>query len=204
MKIYIDFDGTLFDTDKYTNDFLNIFNEYGIDKFTFVEVKKKLFNDENLFNLNIIMDYIIKKYNIDIKIRYKIENLLNSSYLYSEVRDCLKELLNSGYELYLLTYGDMEFQNIKIKASNIDTYFKEIIITNKDKSELNLDYKNIIFIDNNPNVIEKLYFLKVRNIIRIKRSSDRYTKEKCNVSDIIECSDFNQVVQYLKGVVNNE
>ena len=55
---------------------MNIFNEYGIDKFTFVEVKKKLFNDENLFNLNIIMDYIIKKYNIDIKIRYKIENLL--------------------------------------------------------------------------------------------------------------------------------
>ena len=204
MKIYIDFDGTLFNTDKYMSESVRILSEYGIDNIMFSKVKKELFGDKNLFNLNAIVDYFMKKYNIDIELKNRIDSLLNNSYLYSEVIDCLEQLINSGYELYLLTYGDEEFQNVKIKASNIDKYFKEIIITDKNKSELNLDYKNSIFIDNNPYVIENLYNSMAKNIIRIKRDSDRYAKVDCNINDIIECREFNQVVQYLKGGFNNE
>lgn len=204
MKIYIDFDGTLFDTDKYMSDSVRLLNEYGIDNVIFSNVKKDLFGDKNLFNLNVMIDFFIKKYNIDIELKNKIDNLLKNSYLYSEVIDCLEQLINNGYELYLLTYGDDEFQKTKIKASNIEKYFKEVIITNKNKSELNLDYKNSIFIDNNPFVIENFYNSMAKNIIRIKRKSDRYAKVNCNITGIIECSDFNQVVQYLKGGFNNE
>lgn len=204
MKIYIDFDGTLFNTDKYTQDFMKIFHEYGIDNIDFDKVKKKIFNNKRLFNLNKIINYFITEYNINILLKDKIEVLLNNSYLYPEVRNCLDELINDGYELYLLTYGDKEFQNIKIISSNINKYFKDIIITNKNKSELNLDYKNSIFIDNNPNEIEKLYKSMAKNIIRIKRDSDRYAKIKCNILNIIECNNFNQIVQHLKGGFNNE
>lgn len=204
MKIYIDFDGTLFDTDKYMSDFMDIFNQYGINSVIFDEVRANLFNDEKLFNLDIIIDYFIEKYNVDIELKYKIDNLLTNSYVYPEVIDCLNILINSGFELYLLTYGDALFQLKKIEASNLSGYFKGIIITDKDKSELNLDYKNSIFIDNNPIVIEKLYESKAKKLIRIKRKSDRYTKDKCNVCNIMECSDFNDVSLYMKGGFNNE
>lgn len=204
MKIYIDFDGTLFNTDKYTKNFMDIFNEHGIDNVIFNRVRNILFNNENLFDLDIIIDYFLKEYNIDIGLKIKINSLLNKSYLYPEVVNCLKELIDSGYELHLLTYGDKNFQSMKIDSSNISGYFKNIIITDEDKSELNLDYKNSIFIDNNPFVIDKLYNSMAKRIIRIKRDSDRYAKIKCSVLNVVECKDFNQVVQYLKGGFYNE
>ena len=41
MKIYIDFDGTLYNTTKLNNNFINIFNKYNIDK----DYIKKLMNN---------------------------------------------------------------------------------------------------------------------------------------------------------------
>ena len=57
MKIYIDFDGTLFNTDKYTNDFMKVLYDYGIDKKLFDDVNNKILNNNKLFNLNVIIDY---------------------------------------------------------------------------------------------------------------------------------------------------
>lgn len=199
MKVYIDFDGTLFDTDRYTKDFMNIFHEYDINEEIFDETKKILFNENKLFNINVIIDYFIEKYDIDIQLRRKIDDLLNHSYIYSDVLDCLNMLVNNGYELYLLTYGDKDFQKMKIDASNISKYFKEIIITEKDKSKLNLNYKNSIFIDNNPIEIESFCNSKAKSVIRIRRNSDRYSKIDCNILNNLECKDFYHVVQLLKG-----
>ncbi len=204
MKIYIDFDGTLFNTDKYTEDFMNIFNEYDISKLLLDEAKEFLFSDHRLFNINIVVDYFISKYNVDSNLRNNINDLFNTSYVYSEVFDCLNQLKGMGYELYLLTYGDEIFQKTKIKASNISKYFKKIIITEKDKSKLDIDYKNSIFIDNNPVEIEKFYNSNAKIVIRIRRDSDKYKKMECNISDLIECKDFNHVVQILRGGFKSE
>jgi len=204
MKIYIDFDGTLFNTDKYTEDFMNILNDYGIDKALFNEVNDKLCGNNKLFNINVIVDYFVTKYNIDNSLKDKIGNLLNDSYVYSDVVECLNVLINSGYELYLLTYGDDDFQRLKINASNLSKYFKEIIITEKDKSKLDIDYNNNIFIDNNPNEIEKFYASNARKIIRIRRDNDKFANNQCNISNVAQCSDFNQIVDFLKGGFINE
>lgn len=204
MKIYIDFDGTLFDTDKYTKDFINILSEYGINNDIYEEAKMNIFNDRKLFNVNVIVDYFIDKYNIYIELKDRVDNLLNNSYVYPEIVDCIQKLINNGYEPHLLTYGDYNFQKMKIKKSNIAQYFKEIIITEKDKSKLDIDYENSIFIDNNPVEVEKFYNSMAKTIIRIRRESDRYSKKDCNIPSIIECEDFNQVIHVLKGGVNNE
>ena len=204
MKIYIDFDGTLFNTDKYTSNFMHIFNEYGIDNNIFDEVKKELFNNENLFNLDSIIDYLIDEYNIDIGVKDKIYKILDNSYVSPEVIECLNILLSDGYDLCMLTYGDNSFQNMKIDSSNISRYFNEIIVTDKDKSELNIDYRNSIFIDNNPIEIEKFCDSMAKIVIRIRRNNDRYSKYECNRVNVIECKDFNEVVKYLKGGFINE
>ena len=98
MKIYIDFDGTLFDTDRYTKDFMHIFNDYGISKEIFDRAKKILFIDEKLFNINVIINYFIEKYNINIELKNKIDDFFNKSYVYSEVLDCLNDLINLNIE----------------------------------------------------------------------------------------------------------
>ena len=199
MKIYIDFDGTLFNTDKYTKDFMSILNDYCIDKTLFYEVSDKLFSKNKLFNINVIVDYFIDNYDMNYSLKDKINNLLNDSYVYSDVMECLNILISYGYELYLLTYGDDEYQRLKIEASNLSRFFKEIIITQKDKSKLGIDYENSIFIDNNPIEIEKFNSSKANKIIRIKRDNDKFSNAKCNISDIAECSDFNQIIDVLKG-----
>ena len=204
MKIYIDFDGTLFNTDKYTKDFMSILNDYGIDKAFFDEVNHMVCGNNKLFNINVIVDYFISKYNIDDSLKVKIDNLLNDSYVYSEVVECLNILIDRGFELYLLTYGDDEFQKLKINASNISKYFKKIIITEKDKSKLDIDYENGIFIDNNPFEIERFNNSNAKKIIRIRRDNDKFSNTGCNISNVAQCSDFNQLIDFLKGGFMNE
>ena len=199
MRIYIDFDGTLFDTDKYENDFIKIYNKYGINKNIFNKVSKRLFNNINLFDIEIITNYFIKNYNIDSKISKEIESLYNKDYIYKDVIPCLRKIKKLGYSLSILTYGNKSFQSKKIDSSNISIYFDEIIITDSSKSKLNIDYKNSVFVDNNPKDIIDLYNINPKKIIRIKRSTDKYIAINLENSNIIECSDFYQITELLKG-----
>lgn len=204
MKIYIDFDGTVFNTDKYSEDFMKIFNEYGINKLLFEQAKKILFDDEKLFNISEIVDFFIDEYNVDSSLKIKIDKLLNDLYVYSDVVDCLNILTNYGYELYLLTYGNDTFQRIKINASNLSRFFKDIIITEKDKSKLNIDYKNSIFIDNNPLEIKKFNDAGAKKTIRIRRDNEKFSNIQYSNLNSFDCKNFNEIIKLLKGGFKNE
>ena len=176
MKIYLDFDGTLFNTDKFYQDYLNLFQEYGLDEDLINNIKLKLFKTTK-FNLDILTNYLVKEYNLDNNILLKVNNLYNSSYVFKDVIPFLEKYKN--LEINLLTYGEYNYQLKKIDGSNLKKYFKDIIITDKDKSKLNLDYQNNLFIDNNPTEIKK--FLEVtKNVIRIRREEDKYSKLNSN------------------------
>lgn len=176
MKIYLDFDGTLFDTDKFYQDYLKLLQEYNIDEATINNIKPKIFKN-TLFNLDILTNYLVKEYNLDNNIYLKVNNLYNSTYVFKDVIPFLEKYKN--LEINLLTYGEYNYQQKKIEGSNLKKYFKNIIITDKDKSKLNLDYKNSLFIDNNPKEIKK--FLEVsKYVIRIKRKEDKYSKIESN------------------------
>lgn len=203
MKVYIDFDGTLFDTDRYNKDSKKVFNKYGITNMMFHNAYQELFGKNKLFNLNIIADYLVDKYSIDKAIYEEISVVKNNDYVYPEVINCLKEMSALGFELYILTYGDTLFQKEKIEYSNISKYFKDIIITEHDKTSLNLDFKNSIFIDNNPNETEMFHNVCSKIVIRIKRSTDKYSELQNNNKDVLEFEDFNQIVDYMKGIVKN-
>ena len=83
MKIYIDFDGTLFNTDKFYQDYLVILNKHNISSFEIEKMKKELFTNRR-FNLDILTDYIISKYNIK-NLKQEIESLYNNSYVFEDV-----------------------------------------------------------------------------------------------------------------------
>ena len=204
MKIYIDFDGTLFNTDKYKEDFMNVLKDYGIDEKVFEEVKKVICNNNKLFNIDKIIDYFIDNYNVDNSLKFKIDSLLSNSYVYPDVIENLKALSNMNYELYLLTYGDTDYQRMKINSADIECFFKDIIIAETDKSKLDIDYENSIFIDDNPIEIERFYRANAKEIIKIIRDNDKYAKDVCNVLNARECKNFYQIVETLRGDLKSE
>ena len=95
-----------------------VFNKYGITNEMFHEAYQELFGKTKLFNLNIITDYLVDKYRISQKIYEEISVVKNSNYMYPEVINCLKEMNSLGFELYILTYGDILFQREKRNASS--------------------------------------------------------------------------------------
>lgn len=189
MKIYIDFDGTIFNNNKLYLNFINIFKKYNINK----EYINNIINKTNNKNLDTLAIKIINDNNLDKSIINEINNLYSNNLIYQDVIPFL-EKYSQKYELILLTLGTNNYQLKKINSSNISKYFKEIIITNKDKSNLNINYQNGIFIDNNPYELKKFYNSKAKYLIRIKRNTDKYSKINLDINNIPEFNDFNELL----------
>lgn len=176
-KIYIDFDGTLYDSNKLINNFLNICNKYGISKTQVQEVEKDLFTKENLFNLDILAKTLYIKMKLPEEMLTEVEELYSATYLYKDVIEALDKIrLTKKYEVIILTYGNIAYQKKKIESSNLNEYLQDVIITESSKTNIKeVDYENGIFIDNNPYQIEKFIKAKARKVIRIRRESDKYS-----------------------------
>jgi phosphoglycolate phosphatase-like HAD superfamily hydrolase len=203
MKIYIDFDGTLFSSPTQYKRLINVFKKYNIEENYIKKVMKEEFYQKQK-SFDILAQKIIKDKNLNTNILKEVNNIYKPDLVYSDVIPFLEKYQNK-YELILLTLGNIEHQEKKINASNLSKYFKDIIITNKDKSKLNIDYTNGIFIDNNPQELEKFYNSKARYLIRIKRETDKYSKIPLNINNILEFKDFNELINsnYIEKIGEN-
>lgn len=195
-KLYIDFDGTLYNTDKLTKNFIELCQKYDLTE----EEKNKLVEQFSAINIFLDMDEFIKsiqnEYKLADTILKDIEKLYSLSYIYKDVESSLQKLKESNkYEMYILTYGSVFHQQKKIQASKIGKYFKDIIIVTKNKATLKeVDYKNGIFIDNNPLEIAGFLNAKAKNVIRIRRPSDKYSSQDSK-SLIKEYTSFQELVE---------
>lgn len=190
MKIYIDFDGTIFDSTKLDKLFIDIFKSYNIDKIYIETLIDKI------KNYNIVAQKLINEFNLNKDILLKIDNIYSKELIFKDIIPFLENYYQK-YNLILLTYTkDNKYQQKKVNSSNLNKYFKEIIITTKDKSKLkNIDYTKGIFIDNNPLEIEKFYNSNATKLIRIKRDTDKYSKLKLNIDNIPTFKDFEELLQ---------
>ena len=185
MKIYIDFDGTLYNSYKLDNKFINIFNKYNINE----KYIKKLINE--LKNNNKVANILISEFNIEKNISNEINNIYTDELVFKDAIPFLEKYYQK-YDLILLTLtNDIDYQRRKINSSNLKKYFKEIIITTKDKSKIEtINYHNGIFIDNNPLELKKFHNSNAIHLIRIKRDTDKYSKLNINIDNIQEYKNF--------------
>lgn len=190
MKIYIDFDGTLYNNTKHYKKIINIFKKYNIKE----EYINNLTKIKNYKNMDKLAKDIITNNNLDKFIIKEINNIYNENLTYKDIIPFL-EFYQNKHDLILLTLGTKKYQLKKIKSSNISKYFKEIIITNKDKSKLNIDYQNSIFIDNNPLELKRFYKSKAKYLIRIKRKEDKYSKINLDIENIPEFKNFKELLE---------
>ena len=196
MRVYIDFDRTLFDCDSFLSDFYAIINKYQIPKDVFkscqIQCKKEGFNPR------LILDSVYEDYTFDMDIYHEVDDLLHrtNDYLYSDTISFLKYLKSCEYEIIILTKGNDEYQKEKILNAQIDEYYDELIVTMKHKGKLNLDYENGIFIDDNPFEIIDILKKNPKKIIRIKRNGTKYND--------VEISESIDSVSSLDDIVKNK
>ena len=181
MNIYVDFDGTLFNSDLLLSDYIDLLKKYNISSDTVWDVINTIFKEEK-FNLFRLTNYINKHYDITGNLSYDLNELFKKNYVYDDVFDSL-DILSKSFNLILLTYGDYEYQSYKIKVSNLSKYFTNVIITKDRKSSLDINYEKSIFIDNNPNEILGYYNSNCTKLIRLRRNDDKYSK----INDYVDC-----------------
>lgn len=202
MNIYIDFDGTLYKTNELYNRFIKLFNKYNfsetdIQKF----MKQEPYKTHKSFD--ILANKIINDYNLNKEeIEQELNNIYTEDLVYPDVIPFL-EKYSKKYNLILLTLGNIEHQKRKINSSKLSKYFKDIIITNKDKSLLNIDYSKSIFIDNNPKEIEKFHNVNAYSIIRIIRNNDNFYNNQKNIIDTKEYFNFQDIGNYIDKIGGN-
>lgn len=190
MTYYIDFDNTIFDTVSFYNDLKKIMYDYGIND-TIIDNYQQ---QEKCYNPLNLIDDLIEKNAVDKSILIYIDKIFDNGedYLYQDALLFL-EKIKSNNKLVLLTYGNQTYQERKINSSKIKDYFDEIIITDKSKASLELDYQNGIFIDDNTDVLQELLTRKPSKLIRIKRLNNPRSNVMINNDFIEEYKDFNEI-----------
>lgn len=132
MLIIFDLDYTLLDTLEFKKGLAEALNlEFDV----YHKNCKKYFKDKDiLYNLEKHLK-ILEQENSDFKIN---ENFLSNigKYLFPEADDILKKMKDAGHKLVLLTYGDVQWQKMKVENLKIKKYFDEIIYTDKGKGEV--------------------------------------------------------------------
>lgn len=177
-SIYLDFDRTIYNTDALYGDMNKVLLKYGIQLEEFELMTKYIFKEPVLFNYFKVVKSICLHKHISLDILDELEKIINNGnkYIYNDVVSFLNNSKKLGYRIIILTYGDRSFQLKKLSNLDICDIIDDIVITSEYKFNLFLDYKNSIFIDDNPRDLNGLYNRNARKIIRISRKNAKYSK----------------------------
>jgi FMN phosphatase YigB (HAD superfamily) len=161
MKYIFDFDDVLFQTTKLKEKIFLTLEEVGVPRNLVKEYLEK--ERWNCFSLKKMLAHFSVHENLYEKIMNICGDLRNEE-LFEIVKKIGKE------NCFIITYGDEEFQQDKIKRAGIAPLFSEVIIVSNSKKEtiekICAEYKNeeIIFIDDSAKHFEDLNLIKYPNL----------------------------------------
>lgn len=198
MNYYLDFDNTLYETSRLSNDMLKglayeISKKTSISENDIFDELKSMFNRENIYNIYKLAKYFAKKYNIEESILIdKVEDIIldGKKYVYDDVISFLKELKEKNHIINVLTYvakEDLSYQLTKIKGSGLSEYFDNIIISSSLKFNLDLKYEEGIFFDDSPKDLLGLASRNPKILVRVRRENNKYSKQELDIKNLIEC-----------------
>ena len=193
MKIYFDFDRTLFDTKTFLERIYSILKEYEIPLDLFDRIR--LENKDDGFNLFGILEKVKEIHPFNTALYTDLERLIECDrmFLFADVEKVLEKLKKLNCKLYILTKGNERFQRAKIGNTNIANYFDDIIFTMKYKGELDIDY-NAIFVDDSVEEIESILKNNPKKVIYI----NRYSKDKMNDKRVLSINSLEELYNIIK------
>lgn len=203
MNFYIDFDNTLYETARLTNKMLtNISNVISLktgDTFENVFSYAKSNFDSTHNNIFTYGKELAEKYGVDGEdVTDAINNAINDGrdLIFPDARMFLIKLKDLGHKVYILTHlpkTNQEYQMQKIKGSGIAGFFDGIIMTTEYKFNLDINYENGIFIDDDPRDLEGLVEKKAIRVIRIRKENNWRSKIDIDNPKIEEYKDFGDI-----------
>ena len=205
-RVYIDFDSTLYDTGAIKTVMNDIIAD-GVCKNVPGAVKEDVLEEVKEAKTNGIKSvfglckFFEEKYGLKKNsIRSDFEDYLakGEALLYSDTIPFLKKLAQKDYEINMLTYTSQDsydYQMVKLMGATICDYFENIFICTQKKGTLGLDYKNGIFIDDNPKELVSLYNAGVSadRLLRIRREGAGYSAIEITEFEAREYKDFTDI-----------
>lgn len=203
MNYYIDFDNTLYNTPLLTNKMLTLIansikEKTNLNFEDLYQECKLMFNREHIYNIYELTKFFSDKYNLDsFTVINNLTNIIldGSNLVFEDTIPFLQKLKKQGHKLYMLTYckDSLEFQSLKVAGSKLTNFFDALYITAEQKYNLDLDYTNGIFIDDNPEDLLGLYSNSAKQVIRLRRKENKYSIQDIDNTNIQEFLSFNDI-----------
>lgn len=213
MKIFVDFDDSLFNTKKFRGQLIRIFLGSGVVRKdflnTYYDYPKKTAKGLKKYIPEKQIEILEKKTNIDGgKLRKDFKKFIQDTkgFVFPDVSGFLKNIKKNN--LYLITYGSTNFQIKKIKNSGLFSKFCKIIITDSDKKAVIKRFvekkETFIFIDDrieNINLVKK-HFPNSFTFL-LKRKEGRYNDKKTKSVDF-KIKNLKEAKKIIKNKIENE
>lgn len=134
-KIFIDLDGTLFNTAEVKQEMFALLGKIG---FSMEQILKSYSQgyEEKGFTIKDFLHRLNEIKNFDFfKTERKILSIFKKIGLYNDSLDFLKKINHNNYEVNLLTFGNPAHQKYKVKVSTIEKYFDNLYFTQELKTQ---------------------------------------------------------------------
>ncbi|MFA6272102.1 MAG: HAD family hydrolase [Patescibacteria group bacterium] len=208
MKIVLDFDHTLFDTEKFKQALQDRLAMFGVTGDQFNSNYRIVKERSGYYNYREHLRLLAQTEELDENdLLLNFNEIVNSAneFLFPDTVDFLNALKSiPKSELYLLTFGQDEFQQAKVEASGIKAYFREIIDTVESKLlyfDQNQDLQSAVFLDNRGKTIDQIK-AKYSDIVAIwiKRENTPYDDEVCEKADY-QATSLTIALQYINKLI---
>lgn len=205
--VFIDFDKTIYDTDRFKDDMWTIANEYKITRNDY----EKTFR-ESLHTISAMQyDYsfeehldLLKKIGYDIKDKFlnELKLLANNNYLFPESENFVKFLKEHSERIILLTAGDTHFQMSKIIGCGVDEIFDEIMVAEIPKIEYFRKHfkgqaNKTLFINDNLKENEAIKMMCPELIVICKFNSKKYSEAEMKQSNLPYFKTLSEIKNYV-------
>jgi len=137
VRLFIDFDNTLFDRSAFIHDFFGLIKSFGVSD-SEIEISYKAVYKNGYLGIKSHLEYInshIRNINSQLVLEKYEEFMKNADrYLYGYTIPFLKSVSRDKYSIELLTVGGVDFQKKKVMCCGLDKYFDKCNYTTEEKA----------------------------------------------------------------------
>ena len=188
MKIFLDFDDTLFNTKDFIRDFSDIFSSQGISRETYQATRKKAYRSfdstTDVYDVDLHIDILKRQFSHfdTLQAKRSVDAFMQdtSAYVFPDVVPFLEEMKQQGNECYVLSFGQADFQMQKIQGTGLGAYFQGVMIVQDKKhvairSHMTHPHEPVWFFEDRADYIDDVKdFLPSVVVVQVSRLFGRY------------------------------